>query len=401
MLFLPYGRHAIDEDDIDAVTAVLRSDFLTTGPAVEAFELGLTERTGAGEAVACSSGTAALHLAVKSIDLGPGDWAIVPTITFVATANVVRQAGADVIFCDVDADTGLMNADAFEDALAKNRDKRIRAVLPVHFAGQPADPIGISAIARRENIIVIEDACHALGTAYSDPDGAEPIEVGACAHSNMAVFSFHPVKTIACGEGGAVLTRDSQIAKRLRLFRSHGVGRDYTTFINSDLAFGENGNVNPWYYEMSEPGYNYRLSDLNAALGLSQLGKLDRFSKARQEIVNRYDVLISDFNPKLRPLDKVPGCAVCWHLYPVLIDFDEIGIDRAEVIQQLQIKGIGSQVHFIPVSSQPYYQNQYGLIELPGAESYYSRTLSLPLFPTMAQSDADRVINALIEILGL
>lgn len=396
--FLPYGRQTIDDDDIAAVADVLRSDFLTTGPAVEAFEMSLSRRMNDAGVVSCSSGTAALHLAALALGLGPGDWAIVPAITFLATANAIRYTGADVVFCDVDPETGLMTVETLEAALAENRDKKIRAVFPVHLAGQPADPVGIAAIARREGIAVVEDACHALGTYYPDEGGSGPVPVGACAHADMSVFSFHPVKIIACGEGGAIATKDEGLAKKLRLFRSHGMTRNGSDFQNDDLALDQDGAANPWYYEMSEPGFNYRLSDINAALGVSQLRKLDQFVETRQRIVARYDQLLEKPDSYIRPNKKIAGCRVGWHLYPVRIDFDSAGISRARVMNKLEESGIGTQVHYIPVSSQPYYRNLYGRQEFPGAGVYYKQTLSMPIFPSLKEEDIDFVVSALTKI---
>ena len=399
--FLPYGRQTISDDDIAAVVDVLRSDFLTTGPVVDAFELSLSQHMNDALVVSCSSGTAALHLAALALELGPGDWAVVPAITFLATANAIRYTGADVIFCDVDPDTGLMTRDTLQQALDNNKDKRIKAVFPVHLAGQPADPAGIAALARRHNLAVVEDACHALGTTYPGENGNEPVPVGACAHADMAVFSFHPVKIIACGEGGAIATKDPRLAKRLRSLRSHGMTRVGKEFQNTEMALDEAGAANPWYYEMSEPGYNYRLSDINAALGVSQLKNLNRFVAARQAIVTAYDNHFGNWGSALRPIDRVPGCSVGWHLYLLLIDFDAIGVPRSEAMNSLRNRGIGTQVHYIPVSSQPYYKNLYGTPELPGAAAYYARTLSLPLFPGMTDDDVIRVVASLKDVLAI
>ncbi len=376
--FLPYGRHRVDEDDIEAVARVLRGDFLTTGPAVEAFEGRLAEITGADFAVSCSSGTAALHLATMAMGLGPGDKAVVPTITFLATANAVRYVGADVVFCDVDADSGLMRPRDLERAIAEHG-AAIKAVLPVHLAGQSPDLAGIAEIARRHGVTVIEDASHALGAAY--PGRGGEVAVGSCRDGEMAAFSFHPVKTVAMGEGGAVTTNDPALAARMGKLRSHGMVRD--------------GAADPWIYEMPEIGFNYRASDIHCALGLSQLGKLDGFVERRRRLAARYDQLLAPLNPVVRPLAHMPGCRPAWHLYVALFDFNGAGIGRAELMGRLKKQGIGSQVHYIPVHRQPYYRDLYGKTELPGARAYYARCLSLPLFPAMADDDPERVVAAI------
>ena len=396
--FLPYGRHDIDDDDVAAVTRVLRGDFLTTGPAVDAFEDKLTGITGAQYAVSCSSGTAALHLATLAIGLGPGDLAVVPTITFLATANALRYVGADVVFCDVDPDTGLMRPQDLEQAIIKHGGA-IKAVLPVHLAGQSPDMKGIGEIARKHGIVVIEDACHALGTLYAASGGEAP--VGSCRDSDMAVFSFHPVKVIAMGEGGALTTNEPALATRLREFRSHGMTRDDGAFSNIELAFDDEGAANPWYYEMQSLGFNYRASDIHCALGLSQLNKLDSFVERRRLLASRYDALLTQLSPLVRPLRRVPGCLPAWHLYVALIDFDAAGVTRGELMERLKEKGVGTQVHYIPVHTQPYYQGLYGAKELPGATAYYARCLSLPLFAAMDEEDVERVVKALVVELGI
>lgn len=388
---LPYGRQTIEEDDIASVVDVLRSNFLTTGPAVSAFENAFAEQVGAPHAVACANGTAALHLAALGLDLGLGDHVIVPAITFLATANAARFVGADVIFADVDPDSGLMRPDDLRDAIAANPKKRIRAVFSVHLAGQPAHPEGIAAVAAANGLTVIEDACHALGTDYGA--GAQRHRVGACAHAEMATFSFHPVKTIACGEGGMVTTRDAALAERLRRLRSHGMVRSPREMKLHDQAFDPSGGINAWYYEMPSIGFNYRLSDIHAALGLSQLGKLDRWTERRRALVARYDQLLKDMSPVVRPIGRVAGARVGWHLYSVLIDFSRIERDRNAVMAALRAKGIESQVHYIPVAWQPYYRDLYGSADLPGARRYYERTLTLPLFPAMADADVDRIVD--------
>jgi UDP-4-amino-4,6-dideoxy-N-acetyl-beta-L-altrosamine transaminase len=396
--FLPYARQAIDPSDIDAVIEVLQSDFLTTGPAVDNFETSLAERVGARHAVSCNSGTAGLHLACLALGIGPGDAAIVPSITFLATANAVRMVGAEPVFADVDPETGLMSPDTLEEALARTGGRRLRAVMPVHLAGQSPDMARIAAIAKAEGAAIIEDACHALGTSIATADGTS-VPVGACDRSAMAVFSFHPVKTIAAGEGGAVTTNDPRLAARLKSLRSHGMTRDPAAFQQDLMAFDASGAANLWYYEMAELGWNYRLSDLNAALALSQLARLDQFVAARSTLVELYDDLLADANLPVRPIKRMPNCRAARHLYPVLIPFDEIGIDRNRLMMQLRSQGIGTQVHYIPVHRQPYYSSGASGLTLAGADAYYARTLSLPLFVGMAAADVRFVVHTLSQIL--
>lgn len=395
--FLPYARQAVEDDDVAAVTRVLRGDRLTTGPTVSAFEAALCEKLGVRHVVACSSGTAALHLTMLALGLGHGDAVVVPSLTFLATANAVRFVGAEVVFADVDSETGLMGPAEFEAALARAGDARLRAVLSLHFAGQCVDPSGIAALAAERGLAVVEDACHAIGTTYATTrDGRAA--VGACRDSAMCVFSFHPAKTVTMGEGGAVTTNDEGLAGRLRLFRNHGMVREPKGFENRDLAFGPDGAANPWYYEMPEVGFNYRASDIHCALGLSQLKKLDRFVARRRALAARYHALLARLAPVVRPVGRVRGCEPAWHLYVVLIDFGALGITRAELMNRLRERGIGTQVHYLPVHLQPYYRRRYGDLSLPGADAYYARALSLPLFPGMADADVDRVVAALAEI---
>lgn len=394
--FLPYGRHFVEDDDVAAVERALRSGALTGGPAVAEFERAFAQAAGAPHAVACSSGTAALHLAALALGLGPGDAAVVPSLTFLATANALRYVGADVVFADVDADTGLLTPAALESALAgAGRDKRVRAVFPVHLAGQCADMAGLGALARGRGLRVVEDACHALGGACA----GQP--VGACGHSDTAVFSFHPVKTIAMGEGGAITTKDAILARRLSELRSHGMVRDPARFEIRAQGFGPDGEPNPWYYEMPEPGFNYRASDIHCALGSSQLAKLDRFVAERRRIVDWYAEALAPLAPLVKPLPRVPWSVPAWHLNVVLIDFRAAGTTRGQVMRALAARGIGSQVHYLPVHRQPYYRRLYGEPNLPGADAYYERTLSLPLYVGLARGDVARVVVALAAALGM
>jgi UDP-4-amino-4,6-dideoxy-N-acetyl-beta-L-altrosamine transaminase len=393
--FLPYGRQSVDEDDIAAVAEVLRGDWLTTGPAVTRFEAAVAAKVAAAYAVACTSGTAGLHLAAMALGLGPGDVALVPSVTFLATANAVRMVGAEVAFADVDPETGLLTAETLEAALARATGP-VKAVFPVHLKGVVADPAAISAVAARHGLALVEDAAHALGTRYV-ADGAE-VTVGACAHAAMTVFSTHPVKTATTGEGGIVTTNDPALDARLRRFRSHGMEHAPDAWLRPEMGF-EDGVAAPWYYEMAEIGYNYRLPDFNCALGLAQLAKLDRFVARRAELVARYDRLLAPLAPHVLPPIAPPGVRPGWHLYAARIDFAGLGRTRTSVMRALREKGVGTQVHYIPVHQQPYYRARCGALELPGADAYYRRTLSLPLFPAMADTDVDRVVETLAGVL--
>lgn len=394
--FLPYGRQEIDEQDIAAVVEALGSDWLTTGPKVAEFEAAFAAKVGVSYAVACNSGTAALHMAVTALGIGEGDKVVVPTITFLASANCVRFNGAEVVFADVNPATGLLGPATFLDALERAGDG-VKGVIPVHLAGQVADVEAIRDIARARGISVIEDACHALGTTYGSANDASAT-VGACVHSDAATFSFHPVKTIAMGEGGMVTTNDADRARCMSEFRNHGMVRDPQRLTGVALAFDGDGAVNPWYYEMPEIGFNYRASDINCALGLSQLAKLERFVDRRLALAGRYDQALAPLAPVVRPGGRVENCRAGWHLYTVRIDFDAAGKSRAAVMNGLRESGVGTQVHYVPVHRQPYYVGRYGELSLPGADAYYASTLSLPLFPAMTDADVDRVCDALRRV---
>lgn len=386
---LPYGRQAVDDDDIAAVTAVLRGDFLTTGPVVASFEAALSKRVEVNFAVTCSSGTAALHLAAMALELGPDDTVIVPTLTFLATANAARYVGAEVAFADVDPETGLMTPETFAAARVgvEADGGRVSAVFPVHLNGQCADMKSLREAA--PDLGIVEDACHVLGGTY----GNAP--VGNCQFSDMAVFSFHPVKAVAMGEGGAITTNDPEYCERLRRGRNHGMVRDADTFESDTLGFDNGGTPNPWYYEMPAPGFNYRASDIHCALGLSQMAKLDRFLAAREARVARYDSRLSGLAPLVRPVGRVSGGHPAWHLYAVHIDFVAAGLQRGTLMKRLRDRGVGTQVHYLPVHLQPYYRKRYGDLSLPGAQAYYDSVLSLPLFATMADADVERVVDVL------
>lgn len=379
-----YGKHCIDQCDIDAVVSVLKSDWLTCGPMVEAFENELCKTVNSQYAVACSNGTTALHLALLALDLGVGDTVLVPAITFLASANAARYVGADVVFVDVDPHTGLMTAETLESAILQNKNKSLKAVVNVHLAGQCGDLEAIYKVARHHNLFIVEDAAHALGTVYRDKSQKKH-PVGANAFSDLTTFSFHPVKTIAMGEGGAITTNDPKIAKRMSLLRSHGIVREASEWLNNELT-------GPWYYEMQALGYNYRVSDIHCALALSQLTKLEQFKAERTKIVHVYDNAFSKLK-HISTLEKNEQSDSAWHLYVILIDFKALGKTRAQYMKDLQERGIGTQVHYIPVYRQPYYQKLYGSISLSGAENYYSKCLSLPLFVGLTAEDQHSIID--------
>jgi len=287
-------------------------------------------------------------------------------------------------------------AQAIEHCVAAGR--RPSVALPVHLGGQCADIAALAAVARAHGMAVVEDACHALGTVHLGA-GGRTTAVGACADSDLTVFSFHPVKTIACGEGGAVMARDEGLARRVRQSRSHGIVRDAGDFVDRDAGFDGN-EPNLWYYEMQELGFNYRLSDINCALALSQLRKLDRFAATRAMLAEHYDRRLAPLAPAVRPVARSPSCRPVRHLYPVLMDFAAIGMSRGQLMRALRARGVGSQVHYIPVPRQPYYRRRYGQTALPGAEAYYRRTLSLPYFVGMTTTDVDHVVDVLAKTIG-
>lgn len=403
LIKLPYSRQCIDDDDIAAVVDVLRGDWLTTGPSVVEFERQLAQYCGAEFAVACASGTAALHLACLAAGVTPGTRVVVPAITFLATANCARFCGADVTFTDVDPDSANMGGTQFASALGDG--KAVSAVIPVHFGGHPVDLERIYAIAVEQGVSIIEDACHSLGASYKSTSG-ERVRVGSCRHSHMAVFSFHSVKHIAMGEGGAITTNDPAVYERLLRLRNHGMERDSDRFVDRELGFidlAEEPRPNPWYYEMQSLGWNYRLTDIQCALGISQLRKLDRFIERRRQIAARYDQLIPNrFGTTVQPLDVAEYVDHAYHLYVVRIPFG-MGIpSRAEVMRALAATGVGSQVHYIPLYRQPYYRALYNLSpdQFPNAEAYYSQCLSLPMFPKMSDAHVEAIVDALANVLN-
>jgi UDP-4-amino-4,6-dideoxy-N-acetyl-beta-L-altrosamine transaminase len=390
---LPYGYHTIEQDDIDAVTAALKGYLLASGPRVEAFEDEFRTFVGAESAIACSNGTAGLELALLSLNLKPGEICVVPPISFLSTATSVLLTGGEVIFCDVDPQSGLMDPAALQEIVNKTRN--IRAIIPVHLGGRICAIDKIDEIGGDSGAVTIEDCCHALGSV--DHHGNA---IGGSERSYASVFSFHPVKMITAGEGGMVTTSSQELGDRIRRLRSHGVTKDSLEFTESG-SFDSVGTANPWSYEQRELGQNFRMSEVQAALGLSQLKKLLRFVDRRAEIANAYTSMLAPYKEYITPVLDNQARKVGRHLYSVNIEFQRLGRRRSEVMRGLHSKNIGSQVHYIPIYRQPVFKRKYGEMRLPGAEQYYERTLSLPLFPLMTDWDAERVVTALLQELGL
>ncbi len=384
---IPYGRQEVTQADIDAVDAVLRSDFLTQGPAVARFEQALAAYCGAAHGVAMANATAALHLACLALDLGPGDWLWTSPNTFLASANCGVYCGARVDFVDVDPRTYDMDPAALAAKLERAaRDGRLpKVVVPVHFAGQSCDMAAIGALAKRYGFRVVEDASHAVGGRYRD------VPVGSCAHSDITVFSFHPVKIVTTGEGGMALTNDTALARRLERLRSHGMTRE--------AALMDAEPDGPWYYQQVELGYNYRITDIQAALGLSQLARLDDYVRRRHRLADRYDALLAGL-PVIVPA-RVADAQSALHLYPIQVDAARCGRSRRQVFDALRAAGIGVNVHYIPVHTQPYYRRMgFSPGDFPRAEAYYAQAISLPMFATLTDAQQDEVVAALRRALA-
>lgn len=382
MTWIPYGRQEISEADIQAVIDVLRSEYLTQGPAVPAFEKRLSEYCAVQHAVAVNSATSALHIACLALGVGPDDVVWTTPVTFVASANCALYCGASIDFVDIDPSTYNMSADRLAEKLAhaERLGKLPKVVIPVHLCGQPCDMAGIHALGRQYGFKIIEDASHAIGGKYR----SEPI--GNCRYSDITVFSFHPVKIITTAEGGMAMTNDAQLAKRMQLLRSHGITRDV-----NEMTHEPDG---PWYYQQIELGYNYRMTDLQAALGLSQMCRLDDFVSKRHAFAQRYNRLFADL-PVVTPWQHQDGYSGL-HLYIVRLKLDQIRKTHRQVFESLKEANIGVNLHYIPVHTQPYYEAmgfKHG--DYPEAERYYAEAISLPLFPTMTEVQQDRVVAVL------
>lgn len=383
---IPYGRQWITANDIREVVSALKSDWLTQGPKVAEFEAALASYCGSRYAVTVSSGTAALHIACLALGLDDGDGVVTSPNTFVASANCAVYCGQRPYFVDIDPDAMNMDPVRLREFLEGGAGQgRIKAIIPVHFAGHPCDMKAIAALAKEHGLKVIEDGCHALG-AGTLKRGNKLEKVGSCRYSDMTVFSFHPVKHITTGEGGAVLTNDKTTYNRLLRLRSHGITRDAGLLTQ---------NPGPWYYEMHELGFNYRLTDIQSALGISQLKKLDGFVSRRREIAARYDEAFSGMEHVRTPVEK-KGAHSSYHLYPLRVDFSALGLARADAMRTLSELGILTQVHYIPVHFQPFYRRSFGYRagDFPVAEAFYEQTLSIPMFPAMTDAEVARVIKA-------
>lgn len=377
MKVIPYGRQFIDSADIKEVIRVLKSDWITQGPKINEFESALCKYTGAKYAVVVSNGTAALHIACLAAGIKRGDEVITSPITFVASANCVLYCGGRPVFADIQEDT--VNIDSGE--IEKKITKKTKMIIPVHFAGHPCELKAIHDIAKKHNLMIVEDAAHALGSEYKGS------KIGSCKYSDMTIFSFHPVKHITTGEGGAVLTNRKDLYERLLIFRNHGITKN-----NLQFAICNPQSAGPWYYEMQELGFNYRITDIQCALGISQLKKLDKFVEKRRKIVKIYQKVFAGNNFFDLPVEKNYAKS-SWHLFVVKLK-DKYKSKRRQIFERLRKKGLGVQVHYIPVYRQPYYQAlgyRKGLCQK--AEEYYEKTISLPVYPKMSDSEIKKVIN--------
>jgi UDP-4-amino-4,6-dideoxy-N-acetyl-beta-L-altrosamine transaminase len=376
--YIPYGKQFIDEDDIQAVIEVLRSDFITQGPKIKEFEKKLAQKVGAKFAVVFNSGTSALHAAYYVAGLREGDEFLTSPITFCATANAGIFLGAKPIFVDVEAETGNINP----ELIRKNITKNTKLIVPVHYAGHPCNLEEIWKIAKENGLVIIEDACHALGAKYKG------YSIGSCKYSDMTVFSFHPVKHITTGEGGTVLTNNEKFYEKLLMFREHGITKDRRRFLNK--------NEGDWYYEMQFLGFNYRMTDIQAALGISQLKKLDSFIRKRREIAKHYNEIFKGNTFFDLPVEKEYAFHA-YHLYPIRIK-NELTRLKKEIFRELRSMGLGVQVHYIPVYLHPFYRNLgYTPDHCPVANEFYKRELSLPIFPSLKIEELEKIKDKLFE----
>lgn len=384
---IPYGKQNISEEDIEAVVRVLRSDFITQGPVVPQFEAAIATYTGAQHCVVVNSATSALHISLLSLGVGPGDLVWTVPITFVASSNAALYCGADVDFVDICPDSFNMDMAALEDKLkqAESEGRLPKVVVPVHLTGRSCDMKSLDVLRKAYGFRVVEDASHAIGARYRDQ------AVGSCAYSDLCVFSFHPVKIVTTGEGGAVTTNDPKLGRKLAALRSHGITRDPEELERND---------GPWYYEQQSLGFNYRMTELQAALGLSQMDRLETFIARRRELAERYDKLLEG-SEIVRPLLDCKDVRSAWHLYVVRLKEGSSALQRRHLFEKLRSDGIGVNVHYIPVTRQPYYRRRgCKPSDYQVSEDYYERAISLPLFFDMSDGQQDEVVRSLLEPRG-
>ena len=391
--FLPYSRQSIDAKDIQKVTSVLKKDFITQGPQIESFEREFAKYVGSKFAVACATGTAALHLSCQALNLGAGGSLLTTPITFVASANCAQFVGADTYFADIDLKNYCISPKYLEVELKK---RKIDIVVVVHMSGHPADMQKIYNLKKKYKFKLIEDACHALGGSYNKK------KIGSCFYSDISTFSFHPVKPITTAEGGMVTTNSKEIYKKLLIYRTHGIHKISKDFKNKKLAFDKDGSINAWYYEMNNLGYNYRITDIQCALGESQLKKINKFIKTRRKIAKIYNKGFKKNKLITTPFEDTDKVVHAYHLYTILINFKKLGKSRNQVMSELKKFNIGSQVLYIPVHIQPYYANKYGYKfgNFPNAETYYKNCLSIPIFPGISNKEINYVINKVNSIIS-
>ena len=399
--FLPYGKQTITDEDKQAVLDALDSPFLTTGPKVAEFEDAFAEYLGASHAISFSNATAALHVACLALGVQSGDTVLTPTMSFAASTNCASYAGAKIEFMDCDPISGLVTPQTFIEAAerAEKAGRPAKVAVIVHINGEAADIVGIAKAAEARGIKLIEDSCHALGTTYTDHEGKVQ-NVGTCQYSAFSSYSFHPVKTITSGEGGMLTCKDEKLARIVSDLRSHGITRDADVFVDKQLAFDENGDPNPWYYEMQSLGFNYRLTDIACALGLSQLNRMDEIASRRRAMKALYDDFFAKSNLSVTCIPTAEGSDAVRHLYPVLIDYKAHGLSRAASCNQLKAQGIGTQVHYIPTHMLPYYVKTYGKKNFGGAEHYYDKVISLPFYPGLSDDDISRVVDTIRNVLA-
>ena len=385
MRYYPYAKQHITDSDIEAVTSILRSPFLTQGPTIELFEKKICRQVGAKYAVAVANGTAALHLACLAAGITTGDEGITSPMTFVASANCITYCGGTVKLADINFQTGLIDP----DQIRKKITKKTHVIIPVHYAGQSCDMEKIQALVKGKRIAIIEDAAHAIGSEYKGT------KIGSCKYSDMTTFSFHPVKTITTGEGGAIMTNSAALYERLVILRTHGITKDASKFT------GTSHKTEPWYYEMQTLGFNYRLTDIQAALGVSQTKRLTMLGKRRQEIVAYYDRAFEN-HPFVTPIRYVAYGKSVRHLYVIKITFSKLKKNREYIMSALRKQGVGTQVHYIPIHYQPYYVKRLGYNkgDFPNAEAFYEQCLSIPLYSSLTDADIRYIAKTIADIVS-